>query len=483
MKVLGGFRKIMIKNKSKGREIKLVISQGILYCLLFFSIDNKTFFIPIGLFSVYLFWILEDWKQALWLTLVAVLPFNWGLRNWIMEIPMSFNFLPGKIQQKFSYFSLSAKFLIAFFLVLMSLPKNRKSLNLRKKDIFLILFFVLSLLSTILASNNDLALVGLLRLSQGLVIYYLSRFFLNDSKILRLSVYSLISLVIFEGGLATVQFLLNRPVGKIIEESLLAFPYGKTTAESIFLTRASGSFTDPNTLAVFLLAVIPLILTQAVYKYPLIKNRLLIYLGLLLGLLGLIFTFSRAAWVVFSLFLVVFIYYLKKEKRYLFNRKILFIPLVVVIPFLGKIVGRMLTLRYSLWGGYSSGKARIQLIREALEIIKQKPLIGVGLEGFLPAMMANNVTGVIEHFLFPVHNLYLLLASELGLPALGCFIVFIVASLRDSLKHKTRDKEILGVKLGVQGGIINYLLAILVYIGGSSNLDLFFLLLGMLANL
>ena len=143
----------------------------------------------------------------------------------------------------------------------------------------------------------------------------------------------------------------------------------------------------------------------------------------------------------------------------------------------------MLTLRYSLWGGYSSGKARIQLIREALEIIKQKPLIGVGLEGFLPAMMANNVTGVIEHFLFPVHNLYLLLASELGLPALGCFIVFIVASLRDSLKHKTRDKEILGVKLGVQGGIINYLLAILVYIGGSSNLDLFFLLLGMLANL
>ena len=63
------------------------------------------------------------------------------------------------------------------------------------------------------------------------------------------------------------------------------------------------------------------------------------------------------------------------------------------------------------------------------EIIKQRPIFGVGPGNFLPVMMVNNLTGVASHFPYPVHNLYLLFASEWGLPALLSFLLFLKFNL------------------------------------------------------
>ena len=86
---------------------RIIPAQLILYLTLFFSTNNKIFFLAIIIFALYLFWLLDDFKKALWLTLVAVIPFNWGLRNWNLQIPLPFDFFTPNKEVTFLHFSLA----------------------------------------------------------------------------------------------------------------------------------------------------------------------------------------------------------------------------------------------------------------------------------------------------------------------------------------------------------------------------------------
>lgn len=464
---------------------KILAGQIVLYVFLFFSFNNKTFFPPIVLFALYLFWLLEDWRQAAWLTLIAVLPFGWGLRSWKVDVPLPFNLLSLGSQPPFLHFSLSAKVLILVFLLITLIFKKIKKdkFQLKRADLFLMTFLVLGVFSYLFSLNNPLALVSFVGIFQAAILYFLTKYFLVNKKIFVLTIYCLLVLLIFEGLLASGQFLLKHPFGRIIEESLYASPYGKTAIEDVFQFRATGTFTDPNTMAIFWLMFIPLILSQIIYKFSLIKNKLFLSICLIFGLLGLVSTFSRAAWAVFIVVAIGLARFLIKKKILSFEYKYLFVIIGVVFLILSPLLfQRILGLQYSLWGKYSSGKARVQLIQESWEIIKQRPILGIGPGNFLPAMVANNLTGVATHFLFPVHNLYLLFASELGLPALVSFLVFLALTLKGLLPLRGDKREIQGIKLGVFSGVIAYLLAVLVYTGAGVNLEFFFLFLGILES-
>ncbi len=462
---------------------KAIIGQLILYLILFFSFDNRTFFIPIILFWFYLFWLLEDWRQAAWLTLVAIFPFGWGLRNWQVEVPLSFNFLSLGREAPFFHFALSAKFLISVFLSLTLIFRHQR-ISFRRQDFFLFLFLLLALISFAFSFNQSLGMINYFNILQGVIFYFLARYFLINKKNLSLTIYILLILIIFEGFLALSQLLLGHPLGRIIEESLLTSPYGLTATESVFRFRASGTFTDPNTMAVFWLMVIPLILSQIIYKYPLIRNKLILSIALTISFLGLISTFSRGAFLVFLLITLAFALFLVKKRIFSWGYKFLFITMIVVFLLFSPIlIQRVLSLQYSLWGRYSSGTARIELIQESWEMIKQNPLLGVGPGNFQTVMVANNYTGVASHFLYPVHNLYLLLTSELGLPALSFFMIFLILILKRSLISEIKNKELQGVLWGCLGGVIAYLVAVLIYTGMGINLEFFFLFLGILASL
>jgi len=450
---------------------KILVGQVVLYILLFFSFNNKTFFPPVIFFALYLFWLLEDWQKAAWLTLVAVLPFGWGLRNWRVDIPLPFNFLSPGQESPFLHFSLSAKFLISLFLLItLAFKKTKNKLYPKREDFFLIAFLILGFFSLLFSANTQLSFMRFAGIFQAVIIYFLARYFFVDKKTFTLTIHFLLVLAAFEGFLATFQLLLQHPLGRIIEESLFASPYGKRAAEDVFRFRASGSFTDPNTMAIFWLILLPLILSQIIYKYPLIKDKLLLSISLLAGLLGLVSTFSRAAWGVFFLVIVGLVFFLTRKRVFSFKYKYLFLAIGVIFLVASPLlVQRLLGLHYSLWGKYSSGRARIELAQESWEIIKQRPILGVGPGNFLPAMVTNNLTGVATHFLYPVHNLYLLFASEIGLPALASFLVFLVLVLKKILASKARQREIQGAKLGILAGVFAYLLAVLVYTFASAE--------------
>jgi O-antigen ligase len=464
-------------------ELKVFLAQVILYLVLFFSQNNRTFFIPIILYVGYLFWLLEDWRQAVWLTLVAVLPFGWELRSWRQNLPLSFNFLFSGINPPFVSFSLTAKLIITFFLTL-SLSFYKDKLKIKKTEIPLLFFLFMGLISTLRSSNLIISLISFTGISVAVFLYFLSRYFGQLRKIWRLTLYSILAIVLLEGILTFFQFWSKHPLGRIIEETNLSTPYVRVAAEDVLTFRASGTFTDPNTLAVFWLTVTPLVLVQILAPWPLLENKLIKFFFLFLCLIGLFATFSRGAWLIFIGITVALFFFLIKTKSLVMGKgyyKFFFVLGVIVIASLPYIWPRLASLHYSVWEKYSSGQTRWQLVKEAGEIIRQNPFGGCGPGNFIVEMSKNNLTGVGRSFPYPVHNLYLLLASELGIPALIFFLIFIFRLLQETAAVQSREKY--GVKVGLIFGFVSFLLAVIVYTGIGINLELALVILGSLSSL
>ncbi|MBI2008703.1 O-antigen ligase family protein [Candidatus Amesbacteria bacterium] len=120
-------------------------------------------------------------------------------------------------------------------------------------------------------------------------------------------------------------------------------------------------------------------------------------------------TFSRSAIVLETL--VVGYFLISKLKSLTFK----FLIVILTFAFC------LLNIAY---GNPSSLPDRLSLIRNSLFVIRNSPLFGVGLGNFIPASSNYQLTvgefSTINYQLItqPVHNIYLLLASELGLPAL-----------------------------------------------------------------
>jgi O-antigen ligase len=77
----------------------------------------------------------------------------------------------------------------------------------------------------------------------------------------------------------------------------------------------------------------------------------------------------------------------------------------------------------------SSFTRRSQLANISLEIFKQHPLTGIGLNNFTAVMEHYGFITATTRFLQPVHNIYLLILSETGLIGFIGFLCLILSPL------------------------------------------------------
>ncbi len=182
------------------------------------------------------------------------------------------------------------------------------------------------------------------------------------------------------------------------------------------LLRPYATFSHPNSLAGFLLVSL-FLLWGARESF---KNKGFFKLALLFLGLTLFLTFSFAAYLGAGLALIIFLWQKWRQKSGL-------------LPKIG--IGAMLLLYiivilFSVKAGLVEQKSlneRLVLAQNALVLIKKRPLLGVGLGNFIPAQ-AEMVPFVRQdvNLLQPVHNIYLLIASETGLIGLLVFITMAV---------------------------------------------------------
>jgi hypothetical protein len=184
------------------------------------------------------------------------------------------------------------------------------------------------------------------------------------------------------------------------------------------IVRAYGTFSHPNSLAGFLL--ISLVWWWK-YKGE-ILNKIGWWVVMWLGLIGIILTGSRTVWL---LTLISLIYFLGINFSEIKNRWKSGLLVLGCLLLVFKIIDFNYPIGNFLGGWDENGMIkRGQLNLAALEMIKRSPIFGVGAGNFLvnlPSFQKNNQI----FWLQPVHNILLLLVSEIGILGLGMLFWFL----------------------------------------------------------
>ena len=195
--------------------------------------------------------------------------------------------------------------------------------------------------------------------------------------------------------------------------------------------RAYGTLPHPNILGgsifISLLGATSLFLTN---KKPNYSALILLCLGIIL--IGL--TFSRSAWLALTVFVI-----LPSLKLKYFDRKKIFLLLSVIAL---SFVLTFFSLRNLVFTRISNPSTSTEVIstvgrswltQQAMDVIRQQPLTGVGIGSFIIQLSNTAVEGApIE----PVHNVFLLITAEIGIVGLILIIgLFISITIKICKAH------------------------------------------------
>jgi O-antigen ligase len=189
------------------------------------------------------------------------------------------------------------------------------------------------------------------------------------------------------------------------------------------VSRAVGTFNDPNAFALYLNLVTPVILALMLLAPVRLLSRLLLCAVFATALVALIVSYSRAGWGALAASTALM---LGAGWRRL---KVTSATTFGVAATLATILACALLLRGNIrdrLGGEDRGAAysRVPLMKVALNAIEAHPVAGVGLNNYGLVMQRydNTPEQIAYTFKTVVHSSYLLVAAETGLVGLGLFL-------------------------------------------------------------
>lgn len=310
--------------------------------------------------------------------------------------------------------------IISFIILLFSKIKQDKNKTFvwddgRRMVLALLIFLLYSFASIFWSIDKDVALkTGLFFLEASILFFILFSQIIDYKNILKviiassffpsvLAIYSFLSQSFFSSKfLGLTQYFSFVPGTSILYLENLAR-----------LTRAYGSFPHPNFFAGFLLIT----LLASFLFFEKTKSRLFIFSLICLQLMALLFTFSRSAWLsFFVLFLFIILFFLKEKKQFWQENKFYFYFIIIFVFSLFLIFKTIILSRVdnNLISVSRSTNERIELIWESKKIISDNMFFGVGAGNYTLASYKLNPSK--DPWLYqPVHNIFLLFLSELGL--------------------------------------------------------------------
>jgi len=192
------------------------------------------------------------------------------------------------------------------------------------------------------------------------------------------------------------------------------------------INRVAGTLGHPNKLGMFFGIVLPVNLALILAPIPIRFKCMLIPSFILISIADIL-TFSRGAWLSLSIGASITLYWCVAKRT---GSKILSGFLITAILALGffSVATLVDPVKKRLFeDDYGTARIRIPLAKVALNMIQDNPLLGVGMGSFTAVAHEYDATreGVSYSFPAPVHNEFLLIAAELGIPALGFFLIII----------------------------------------------------------
>ena len=250
---------------------------------------------------------------------------------------------------------------------------------------------------------------------------------------------------VIQGLIACAQFYYQRSIGlwMLGESTITPLTTGIARVDigGVRFLRAYGTLPHANILASFLvMGIISLAYIYLTTSKEERKTRLVSLVGIFITMVALVLTFSRSGWLVglFSLGIIVGYGLWKKELRHATAR------------FMCTLIISGVAILFILWwaimprAGFSKEEASVnhRLIynRIGLTLIEHYPQgVGIGnqvLRGAEEGLYQKET--LTQPWLWqPVHNIYILIASELGVVGLLLFIALLFSAMRMISIHDT----------------------------------------------
>ena len=214
-----------------------------------------------------------------------------------------------------------------------------------------------------------------------------------------------------------------------------------------------GIFANPNDLAYHLVVGVAMVLASA--SCATTRLRKVAWLGLLAPIgYGVLLTQSRTG--MFAALIVVLFYVLRSVKRavpFVLGGAALAAYLVMISP---SNPWRARNEAATAYGEDASAKGRYDAWRTGINMVKDRPLTGVGAGAFMIAWpeYAPGDAGEARS----EHNTWIQLVSELGFPALFLFLTVVGAAAVGTLHAAKVKGPLQPLARGVQAGLVGFLI-------------------------
>lgn len=427
---------------------------------LLFVFNVKSFILVVLLFGL-LFFLLSGANviETIFVVFLFSIPFEKGLRGWAIQVvpPGPEIWAPG--YSFYFGFSLKLIFAVALFLLIV-FDKNYNFKQFLHSQWLILSFFALSLISTFLASDSNLAILGLIRIASVVWIFIAGRQLFKNRKIRGYFRKLLLAFLLFFGFVGTRQFLAQQPLGLFLEDVLAFRAFGFLTTEGESLFRVSGLSGHPTFFASFLSLLFPVGVGTGLFFIEKKRTKdiyfVLSVLTILAGLISILGTFSRSSWIALGVTFLFFVWRIYKSKKSIeFNLVAsVIVPILATVLILSSLlISRLASAKY-VWT-LGSGRVRLDLINQAWLMIREFPVLGVGLNHFTQIMSMGDLPPELKGFMFPVHNTFLLFFAELGILAGILFLVFVIVSLYRTFGKSFNNWVNYGIWIGAFSFLIN----------------------------
>jgi len=328
-------------------------------------------------------------------------------------------------------------------------------LHLKKQNLIgglLLLFFLLNIL---FAPRPLLSFYGVVKLAEfGFLIFYLTKIIGEKLQLQFISFLFAIS-SLFESLLAILQYLHQGSFNGIFyflgERAFTGATPGIANASlnGMLVLRPYATFPHPNVLAGYLLISMVL-----VWSFVLQSDRRLMQLfgaiSLVVSSIALLLTFSRVnilLWIVFvfALLIRMGIRSLKSWETKLLTCAIIALVLIGIsfVSLSREVVTRFAQTSLS----EESIVERGELLSASWSMIQEHPLVGVGLDNFIPSLAPLQKPLPLGLYLQPVHNIFVLVTTETGVIGLGLFLWLLLTALLRIRKQESRIRVTFSVLL------------------------------------
>ena len=297
-------------------------------------------------------------------------------------------------------------------------------------------------------------------LAASLVLFLATANVIGDRDELKAVLGVIVVSVSLQGLIAVLQHLSNSTLGlELFGAPRILESYAGLSKVS----RSGGTLGHPNSLALYMDLFLPL--SVSLFLCPSLRSkRLLIGPGALLGALGLVSTLSRGGLLATGFAIIAVLLFHWRRRIGLVRSSFALLTLLTLAGVLILATPNPIQKRFSTYD-FGAAYGRYSLAGVAVNVIRENPLLGVGLNRFTEAarLLDNSPERIVTLWNAPVHNLFLFITGETGILGLSAFLLLLGVALR-SLKAplNSHDSLIVYAGFGVLMGFMAFLVHCLV---------------------